>query len=365
MSGSTSVPLRVVQVGAGGMGRAWLRVLNESPEVQLVGVVDLDLAAARSAIETLGITAEVGASVTEVLAATGGEAVLNVTIPAAHTPVNIEALFAGVPVLCEKPAAPTVADALLQAAAAEATGHLLMISQSRRYYAALSRFRDALPGIGGAGLLTTEFYRAPHFGGFRDEMAHPLLVDMAIHAFDAARFVLGAEPVSVSCESWNPSWSWFAGDAAASALFHFDDGSRYQFTGSWVAAGLETSWNGSWRASGPHGAATWDGEHLVRSSASGDDQVAPAPAEEIRGALAEFLDAVRRDVEPAGAIAHNIRSLAMVEAAVISADSGGAPVDIPALVRQAHSDALERAPREEIRAVLERMAPPVPTGVRE
>lgn len=356
MSGPTAAPLRVVQVGAGGMGRAWLRMLKESAEVQLVGVVDLDPAAAHSALETLGIEAEVGTSLTDVLATTDGQAVIDVTIPAAHTLINIEALFAGVPVLCEKPAASTLADAVLQAAAAEATGQLLMISQSRRYYAALSRFREKITDIGGAGILATDFFRAPHFGGFREEMRHPLLIDMAIHAFDAARFVLGADPISVSCESWNPGWSWFAGDAAASARFLFDDGSRYQFTGSWVAPGLETSWNGSWRASGPDGTATWDGEHQVRSSDGSDEVVEPGAAEEIHGALAEFLDSIRRGVEPDGAIHHNIRSLAMVEAAAISADNKGASVDIAALMRQAHVDAFEHAPREEIRAVLERSA---------
>jgi predicted dehydrogenase len=39
-------PLRVVVVGAGGMGRAWLRTVEESPLVELAGIVDLDLEAA-------------------------------------------------------------------------------------------------------------------------------------------------------------------------------------------------------------------------------------------------------------------------------------------------------------------------------
>ena len=46
-------------------------------------------------------------------------------------------------------------------------------------------------------------------------MAYPLLKDMAIHQFDLARDLIGSEPVSISCESFNPGWSWYAGDAAA------------------------------------------------------------------------------------------------------------------------------------------------------
>lgn len=32
----------------------------------------------------------------------GAHALVNVTVPAAHHPVNVEAMFAGLPVLCEK-----------------------------------------------------------------------------------------------------------------------------------------------------------------------------------------------------------------------------------------------------------------------
>ncbi|GAP54443.1 oxidoreductase, partial [Arthrobacter sp. Hiyo6] len=42
-------PLRVIVVGAGGMGRAWLSTVEQSPLVELAGIVDLDLGAARAA----------------------------------------------------------------------------------------------------------------------------------------------------------------------------------------------------------------------------------------------------------------------------------------------------------------------------
>ena len=73
----------------------------------------------------------------------------------------------------------------------------------------------------------------------------------------------GADPVSVYCESANPPWSWFAGDAVATAVFTFPGGQRFAYTGSWVARGLETSWNGSWRLSAEHGTAVWDGDRLA------------------------------------------------------------------------------------------------------
>ncbi|MEV4800615.1 Gfo/Idh/MocA family oxidoreductase [Nonomuraea sp. NPDC049421] len=349
-----SRPLRVVQVGAGAMGLAWLRTLAASGDVELAGVADLDVERARAALRETGCAAPVAGSLGELLAAVEPDAVVNVTVPAAHTAVSVEALFAGVPVLCEKPAAPTLAEALVQAAASEASGRLLMISQSRRYYAALAEYRRLIGRLGPPGLLTTSFFRGPRFGGFRDEMDQPLLVDMAIHAFDAARYLLGADPVSVTCESWNPPWSWYRGDASATATFRFEDGVRYVYNGSWCADGLETSWNGEWRAVGPGGSATWDGEQRVGSSLDGaaaDLLVPPGEHEQIAGALVEFVAAVRGGTVPSGAIARNIGSLAMVEAAVRAAETGER-VSIEGLLARAHAEALTLPVREEIHARL-------------
>ncbi|GAB2933226.1 Gfo/Idh/MocA family protein [Nonomuraea fastidiosa] len=343
--------LRVVQVGAGAMGMAWLRTLTASADVEVAGVADLDVERARAAVREVGCAAPVAGSLGELLARVEPDAVVNVTVPAAHTSVSVEALFAGVPVLCEKPAAPTLAEAMLQAAASEASGRLLMISQSRRYYAALAEYRRLIARLGPPGLLATSFFRGPRFGGFREEMPQPLLVDMAIHAFDAARYLLGAEPVSVTCESWNPPWSWYRGDASATATFRFEGGTRYVYNGSWCADGLETSWNGEWRAVGPGGSATWDGEHRITSSLDGAADVPPGEHEQIAGALVEFVAAVRGGPTPSGAIARNIGSLAMVEAAVHAAETGER-VSIEELLSSAYAEALTLPAREEIHARL-------------
>ena len=42
-------PLRLVVIGAGGMGRAWLETISRSSEAVLAGVADLDLAVAQAA----------------------------------------------------------------------------------------------------------------------------------------------------------------------------------------------------------------------------------------------------------------------------------------------------------------------------
>jgi predicted dehydrogenase len=316
----SDAPLRIIQVGAGSMGRTWLHTIANSPDAELVGLVDLDLELAQRVSEDeLAALVPVARTLTELKELTGADAVVNVTVPGAHNAVNEEALRAGLPVLCEKPIAPTVADAQYIADVAEESGQLLMISQSRRYLNQFTALRKATGDLGRIASVSCEFAKAPHFGGFREEMPHPLLVDMAIHQFDSARALLGADPVSVYCESYNPGWSWFAGDAAATAIFEFPGGARFVFHGSWVAPGQETSWNSRWRVSGEHGTALWDGDDApstgdpLQSVAVGEDP------EQTAGSLAEFIDCVRTGAASQADARSNVPSLAMVEAAIRSA----------------------------------------------
>ena len=340
-------PLRVVVVGAGGMGRAWLRTVESSPLVDLVGIVDLDLSAAAEAAAWLGRPSlPVGAGTAQLASGVGAQAVINVTVPAAHHPVTIEALAAGLPVLGEKPVASTVAQGLSLAAAAEVQGQLFMVSQSRRYNRQLFSAKRMSAALGSVGIISAEFFKAPRFGGFRDAMDHPLLLDMAIHQFDMARFLLDADPVSVFCEEYNPSWSWYRGDAGSTAIFEMTGGGRFVFTGSWCSPGQETSWNASWRISGEHGTVLWDGDHepvssvpLSGNAAGSEDSGSEDPGQEIAGSLLEFVAAVRTGSTPMGQEHQNIMSLAMVEAAILRA-STGARVSVDSLLEDSYQQAI-------------------------
>jgi predicted dehydrogenase len=346
-------PLPVVSVGAGLMGRAWLAVLEESDDVELVGIVDIDTEAAhRSAVELGRPDLPVGHDTVALARSCGAQAVIDVTIPVAHHAITTAALFAGLPVLGEKPVADTLPRALSLAAASEVTGQLFMVSQNRRWNPQVAALRGMVEGLGAIGTMTTQFFKAPHFGGFREQMDHPLLLDMAIHPFDTARYLLGAEAVSVYCEAHNPSWSWYAGDANASAIFEMDGGARYTFTGSWCAPGAETSWNGSWRVSGEKGSALWDGDAEPWTDAGTPPRVRPpSPYSGIAGSLQVFLEALRTGTSPMGEVHENVMSLAMVEAAVLSARTRRR-VLLDDVLARAHEQAVAQEMHPEVRAVL-------------
>lgn len=343
-------PLRALLVGAGAMGRAWAHNLETSADVELVGWVDLvEDTVRREASELRGPDLWVGTELTDGIETVRPDFVVDVATPEAHCGVTLTAFAHGLPVLGEKPLAASLAEAHEMIRAAEETGLLLMVSQNRRYDENLRTYVSQVRRIGPLGLLISEFAKAPHFGGFREEMESPLITDMAIHTFDSARYICGAEPGAVYCDEFNPPWSWYRGDAAGAAIFEMSNGMRYIYTGCWCADGFETAWAARWRAVGPKGTALWEGEGsrprvdvvpdssadldennassaretltTSRSANEGGSAAPPLP-NGIAGSLAEFVLAVRTGRIPMGECHDNLMSLAMVGAAVESSRSG-------------------------------------------
>jgi predicted dehydrogenase len=322
------------------MGKAWARNLKSAAEegmVEHAAWVDIRDGAAAAAAEELEIAglAYTGSDLGKALADVKPDFLVDVTIPEAHRDVTIQALEAGIPVIGEKPMAHTMEAAREMVAASERTGKLYMVSQSRRYDARLHAYRKLIEErVGTPGILNSDFYLGPHFGGFRDEMDHVLLLDMAIHTFDAARYLSGADPVSVYCEEFNPAWSWYKGAASATALFEMSGGLRYTYRGSWCAEGRQTSWEAEWRAVGPQGTATWDGHGAPVAGTVAEQggffsgtqdttaEVAQGVPGGIAGSLRDFLNALSTGATPMGECHDNIKSLAMVFAAIESAKTG-------------------------------------------
>lgn len=328
----TTVPperrVRTVLVGAGGMGVVWAQRLVARPEVELVGWVDLDAARLAAGADTLDAPEiELATSLGAAAAVAVPDLVVDVTVPASHRSVTEEALELGAAVLGEKPMAATMADARAMVATAERTGGLYVVSQTRRHHRSLRSLKEEISALGRIGIIDAGFYLAPRFGGFRDAMEHPLLLDMSIHAMDTARFLHASPPVAVMCDAYNPPWSWYAGSAAATAVFELADGARFTYQGCWCAEGSDasvTSWNAQWRVVGEHGTALWDGESAAQlCSTAGQRSVGsrgPAAAESVDGVLAEMLVALRTGVIPPNECHENLLTLAMVHAAVRSSD---------------------------------------------
>ncbi|HEY3285334.1 MAG TPA: Gfo/Idh/MocA family oxidoreductase, partial [Armatimonadota bacterium] len=260
--------VRAVMVGCGGISHAWLTAARDIPELDMVGLVDLREEAASGRSQEFGLTsAVVSTDLEAVRDELSPDAVFDCTPPEVHVDITVQALEHGCHVLGEKPLADSMANARRCLEAARRADRIFAVIQNRRYDPRIRRLRKLLVS-GELGKLTTlnsDFYIGAHFGGFRDHMEHVLLMDMAIHTFDAARFISGADPVSVYCKEWNPAGSWYDHDASAVAVFRMTGGLVYTYRGSWCSEGLNTTWECDWRAIGTQGSATWDGAEAYRA----------------------------------------------------------------------------------------------------
>jgi predicted dehydrogenase len=321
--------MKVIQVGMGGMGRTWLSAVQRSTEVQHAGFVEINDAVAKEMADSFGLNpALIYHSLDEALAAVQADGVIDVTPPQFHKTVSLAALEAGLPVLSEKPLADTLESAREIVRKADETGVLHMVAQNRRYSVPAQTLKSVLASgeMGAVSSVSVEFYRGPHFGGFREEMAYPLIIDMAIHHFDMMRFFLDSDVVSVFGRSWNPAWSWYKGDASASVVFDFANGAVVSYDASWCSMGAETSWNAHWRFECANGAVVMQQDEV--STARHDAPPTPVAIVQMPHAdqsylLHEFYEAVTAGKTPATTCQDNLKSLAMVFDTVRSFESGG------------------------------------------
>lgn len=333
--------LRIVQVGLGPWGLNWAQeVLPTVEAISVVARVDSDKEGWAGTAETLGETASLyHPTLAAALATTEADAVL-VTVPlSAHAAIVQEALTAGKHVLVEKPFTETVAAATALAELAEARDRVLMVSQNYRHFpaplAAAAIVADRR--FGALRDVDVDFRHNAAALGYRYyRLAQPLLSDMSIHHFDLMRMVVGAEPESVSCRSWNVEGSGFTGPPAAEATVEFEGGVRVSYSGSWISDDTPSAWAGEWAMRFEQADVWWtsrgsEGERFARDRLIVRDTTVADAKVELRappyldraGCLSAFVDAIASGRQPPhfSSARDNIGSIAMVEAAVRSADS--------------------------------------------
>ncbi len=321
------------------MARGWIKALSDpdlARRVALVGLVDLNLDAAKRLRDEVGLAdVQIGSDLAAMLASTKPDLLFDIVVPAARRDVVATGLANGCHVLTEKPMATSLGEARDLIRLARDAGKLHAVVQNRRYIAGVRRIQELLKG-GALGELTSlhaDFFIGAHFGGFREVMQNVLLLDMAIHTFDAARFMTGKDALAVYCHESNPRGSWYAHGAAAEAIFELADDVTFTYRGSWVAEGENTSWESAWRIIGTRGTLLWDGHerfeaHVIDGSEGFHRPLAaldvPPPANPAKthghaSVIAEFIDAIEVGRSPETAGIDNIKSLAMVFGAIESA----------------------------------------------
>lgn len=330
---------KVLLVGCGGISELWLQAIAAMDDVEVVGLADHARENAEEKAQKHEIPMErVYTDLEKALDETQPEIVFDCTVPEARQAVTGRALERGCHVLCEKPLGDSMEAAQTIVRLSREKGRVCAVMQNRRFDRNIRRLKAFLLS-GAIGQVTTvhcDFFIGAHFAGFRVEMPHVLLLDMAVHTFDAARFITGARPLSVFCKEWNPPASWYSRDASALALFEMSDGIQYSYRGSWCAEGLSTTWESEWRIIGTEGSVWWNGGDIFKAekvtaakgflfqteSVDVPDADLPNAFAGHAGCIRDFLDALDAGRAPETLCTDNIISFAMTQFAIASSDQG-------------------------------------------
>lgn len=193
--------LKVGLLGLGRMGKVYARDLTRSISgVELVAVADVDATLAQKNGEEFSL-AKWFADPFALIVDKNVEAVLIVTPTNTHAELVVAAAQVGKPIFCEKPLSLSLAEALAMQEAIAKSGVFFQMGFMRRFdkgYAAAKQKLEV--GEIGAPILFRATSRDPFAPSL--EYANPknsggLILDMGIHDFDLARWLVG-EIASVS-----------------------------------------------------------------------------------------------------------------------------------------------------------------------
>lgn len=196
--------LSIGLIGAGRMGQTLAEnLVRRVPAARLTAIADLNEAQAQAVAARLGVPAAYG-DYRALLDRPDITAVLVVTPTNTHVEVIRAAAAAGKHIFCEKPLALTVAGCDEAIAAVTAAGVMLYVGFMRRFDAAYRAAKAQIEaGVIGqpilfkavgrdAGPTSVEYARRENSGG--------LIMDMGIHDFDLARWLMDSEVVRVHSE---------------------------------------------------------------------------------------------------------------------------------------------------------------------
>lgn len=196
--------LRIGVLGAASVATyAMIAVARDLEGVTVAAVAARDPARARDYAELHGIPKTYD-SYEALISAADVDAIYNALPPSLHVRWSIAAMQAGKPVLCEKPFALSVGDAVEMVAAEAQTGQLLMEAQHSHYHPLSARMRDIVSS-GQLGELTRADARfdivvkpSPNQIRFNPDVGGGALWDLGVYPAHWLCSVLGNEAEVVS-----------------------------------------------------------------------------------------------------------------------------------------------------------------------
>jgi UDP-N-acetyl-2-amino-2-deoxyglucuronate dehydrogenase len=350
MTADAKGPLGIAVIGTGSIAEAHLySYQREEESAKLVAVVDVDENRARAAAGRYGVT-DVFKDYRDVLARDDVDAVSICAPPFPHVQMSVDALAAGKHVLCEKPVAPTLAELDRVAEAERASGKVFSGVFQLRFGKGAQQLRVLLDegrfGKLHLGIADTlwfrddAYYNDVSWRGTWERECGGVTVSQAIHLIDALIWFLG-EPKSVFARAGSYRTNIDVDDTSV-AVIEFENGAIGQVTSTVSAAGPERSRlevYGSELSAVSQGAvydSTSEPFALSSPVAANADAIRDEIEERVprayrllhRGAVNDFLTAIREDRPPLAGI-EACRTALQVTTAIYKSAMTGQPVDLP------------------------------------
>lgn len=326
---------RILVVGCGWISKDWFDCLTKRGDCEIVGLADINAENARRAKDQYGLSCPVYEDLDQALEECRPNLAIDLTYVTTHREVLTKILNAGCDCIGEKPMTLTAEDAKYMVNLAQETGRFYAVMQNRRYLKGMAAMKEVIEAgkIGKVTMVCADIFVGADLRSIRNSLAKPMLMDNAVHTFDQARYLTGADAVTCYCESFNPAESKYKGDAGGVCVYRMSDDSVFAYRCVMGVDGCETSWDSEWRIVGTKGAMIWDGRHMpyyeVKEEVDGKLQKVRYDAdtkwdgeERHAGGIHEMLDALAAGRKSQTDCTDNLKSISMVFAALKSAECG-------------------------------------------
>ena len=326
--------MNVAIVGTGTMGRQYAESLSRIEGVRLAAVVGRTIESARRLAEPYG--GRPFASFEEMVRSGTRPDVVCVALPIdLHQTFTIRAAEAGAHVVCEKPIAPSVSDAMRMIHACERNGVRLFVGHVLRFFPEYADVHHHVRAgtIGEVGVAHLKRYNLhpPSDSWFADDSkSGGVIFDLMIHDIDFIRWTIGEVRSVFAFRQKAP------GVQYASATFRFADGPIANVTAMWGYPGpFTTSYEFSGRKGVIRGGNQQSRSLIVQKSRTEPQEVegvALPKSSSTKGPydlqLEHFLDCIRSGREPIVTAYDAVKAVEIAAAANESARTGR-PVRLP------------------------------------
>lgn len=332
---------RCLMIGAGGMAGAWIRTFLPSfaDRLEVVALVDVNPEPLAASGDFLGLPADRRfADYRRALDAVSADLAIIVIPPQFHTAVANACMEAGLDVLCEKPIADTWESCLEMLACQRRTGRKVQIIQNYRYTQRIMTLKGVITSgrVGRLNYLVGRYapdYRVKGaWGLWRHEMpAHALLIEGSVHHLDQMRNLSSGDCLLLAGFDWNMPWTSFASQSTGLYVMAMSSGVHALYEGNNNEAGWQNNWHREYyRAECEAGAVVLDNDNQVRIlehtgggrlTITEVEPVQPEFPDGHRMQVHQFLNWIDGGPEPETVLADNIKTAAMLFAAIEASDT--------------------------------------------